>query len=111
MSKNYTNFSKHFNKKENNRVVTSIEQNVDNLKIETENAVLTIQPTTAIGVVTCKLLNVRKEPNRSKNVLCIIDENNEVTIDLTASTNEEFYKVTTASGVEGYCMKKFIKIR
>jgi len=64
------------------------------------------------GIVTgCKRLNVRKESNKESDVVCIIDEGAEVVIDSKSSTTEDFYKVTTSNGVEGYCMKKFITIK
>lgn len=63
-----------------------------------------------IGVVTdCLKLNVRKEPNKDADILCEIMLAAEVMVDKAKST-EDFYKVVTASGVEGYCMKKFISI-
>jgi len=63
------------------------------------------------GVVTdCEKLRVRKAPKADATVISMIDVDAEVKIDKAAST-EEFYKVTTAAGVEGYCMKKFITVK
>jgi hypothetical protein len=46
-----------------------------------------------IGFVTnCKKLNVREKPK-------------------TDSATEEFYKVFTVAGIEGFCMKNFITIQ
>lgn len=62
------------------------------------------------GVVTdCLKLNVRKEPDSTAEVVCTIDASTTVVISEEEST-EEFYKVYTAAGLEGYCMKKFITI-
>lgn len=58
----------------------------------------------------CERLRVRKESNVDSEELCIINKSSEVVIDLENST-EDFYKVKTSEGVEGYCMKKFITIR
>jgi len=41
-------------------------------------------------------------------VICTINCHAEVEIDELEST-DDFYKICTASGVEGYCMKKFIR--
>lgn len=63
------------------------------------------------GIVTdCLRLNVRKEPEIDAEVVTVIPALSKVTVDLDAST-ETFYKIRTAVGVEGFCMKKFIAIR
>ena len=54
-------------------------------------------------------LNVRKEPSKEAGILCEILLAAEVMVNLSGST-DDFYKVVTTSGVEGYCMKKFISI-
>lgn len=64
-----------------------------------------------IGIVGgCKKLNIRAEPCGDADVISVIDVDKEVIIDLEKST-EDWYGVCTASGVEGYCMKKFITIK
>lgn len=60
-------------------------------------------------VVNCKKLNVREEPESDANVVCTIDALTDVEIDEATST-DEFYKVYLSSGLEGFCMKKFIVI-
>ena len=63
------------------------------------------------GKVTgCTKLNVRKKADKDADVLAIIDCNKEVTVNLSDST-EEFYKICTPAGIEGYCMKKFVDAR
>ena len=69
------------------------------------------QPKTKIGVVVnCDRLYVRSAPDTDadpvKDIACGI----ELMIDDSEST-DEFYKVFTAAGLEGFCMKKFIKIQ
>lgn len=67
-------------------------------------------PKTTTGVVFgCSKLNVRVEPETTADIACIIDANSEVKIDRANST-KDWFKVTTASGVDGYCMRKFVKI-
>lgn len=60
-------------------------------------------------VVDCVKLNVREEPNTKASVVFEIPVGSTVFIDETCST-DEFYKICTEHGVEGYCMKKFIEI-
>lgn len=83
------------------------EVNSDNNVQETVNETQHVN-----GVVTgCDRLNVREEASQESRVLCVIEKDSEVQVELTADhTAAEFYKVTTPSGVSGYCMKKFINI-
>lgn len=60
-------------------------------------------------VVDCIKLNVRETPNTQAEIVCVINASTNLVIDEAEST-EEFYKVCTESGAEGFCMKKFIKI-
>ena len=64
-----------------------------------------------MGFVTnCKKLNIREEPRTDATIICEVDYQTELMIDENEST-EEFYKVFTAAGIEGFCMKKFITIQ
>ena len=64
----------------------------------------------AFGTVECKnKLNVRKAPIVGAPIATEIKNGSMVEINLAEST-EEFYKVCTEKGVEGFCMKKFIKL-
>ena len=66
-------------------------------------------PAPKIGrVFGCTSLNVRKAPKTNAAVICTINCHAEVEIDELEST-DDFYKICTASGIEGYCMKKFIR--
>lgn len=67
------------------------------------------EPVMAV-VTNCRKLNVREEPNADATVIDKIDDNSEVMVDMTESTGE-FYKIHTASGLEGFCMRKYIKIQ
>lgn len=64
------------------------------------------------GIVSnCEFLNIRKESSKDAEVLCTLGVNTMVKVDLTVDKEaEEFYKIVTPNGVEGYCMKKFITI-
>lgn len=61
------------------------------------------------GVVTdCERLNVRETPSVGATVVAVLPALSSVTVDLEQST-EDFYKVCTAEGVEGFCMKRYRK--
>lgn len=63
------------------------------------------------GVVTdCLRLNIREAPKADAEIATVIDALSEVMVDMDGST-DEFYKVCTASGIEGFCMRKFIAVR
>jgi len=65
---------------------------------------------TKIGiVVNCSRLNVRANPRVNADVVCVIERDSKVVIDEDGTT-ENFYKICTEVGVEGYCMKRFINI-
>ena len=75
-----------------------------------KNTPKTIDETVSRGSVTnCLFLNVRAKPSIKADVLCTIAKSEEITIDLDNSKGS-FYKVRTASGVDGYCMKKYIAL-
>ena len=70
-----------------------------------------IPPQPMFGLVSdCFKLNVRTEPNKESDIMCVIEENEEVMIDPDYST-EDWYKVYTKEGVDGFCMKEFIKVQ
>ena len=62
-----------------------------------------------MGYVKAKRLNIRKEPNIESGIVCIVETGSELMIEKEGST-KEWFKVYTASGFEGYCMKKFVTI-
>ena len=79
-------------------------------EIVVENTTESVEPSTVLGVVTeCVKLRVRSTPEIADNVLAEIILASEVLVDLKEST-DEFYKITTEAGVEGYCMKQYINI-
>lgn len=65
-----------------------------------------------VGIVSgCIKLNVRAEAKKEATILCVLDKGTEVTLLDSEEVSEDFYKVCTKDGVEGYCMKKFIEIK
>ena len=64
-----------------------------------------------IGIVTnCVRLNVRETPIITAKILSEVDVNSKLMIDETEST-EEWFKIYTETGIEGFCMKKFIAVQ
>lgn len=61
------------------------------------------------NVVGCTSLNMRENPDRSAPIITVIPAGTEVVIDMEQSISE-FYKVSNAAGIEGYCMKQYIQI-
>lgn len=60
-------------------------------------------------IIGCKKLNVRKLPSRDSEIISELVEGSEIMIDDNEST-ALFYKICTEHGIEGYCMKNFIKV-
>lgn len=58
-------------------------------------------------VFNCSRLNVRVAPKPGAAVVCEIPCNTKVEINEAEST-DDFYKIYTVSGVEGFCMKTYI---
>ena len=82
----------------------------EEVKPVAEPAKINIPSRKSKGVVSdCAKLNVREAAKPDAEVICVITRDTELVIDERASTRE-FYKVCTAAGVEGFCMKRFIAI-
>lgn len=66
------------------------------------------EPETIYGrVVNCVRLNVREDADPDADVVCVIKALSDVEIVKEEST-DEYYKVYLPSGMEGYCMRKYI---
>lgn len=61
-------------------------------------------------VVDCNRLNIRTKPSINSQPVGNVTVNSEVIINLNQS-NDEWLKVITKDGVEGFCMKKYVKIK
>ena len=65
---------------------------------------------TLYGIIKdCSKLNIRKKPNTSADVVCIVNEGTEVKINTDGV--DGWYGVCTANGIEGYCMSKFVELK
>ena len=84
-----------------------VDETVENSSKETTEEDIVLE---VLGVVTgCNLLNVRSQPEANSNIITVIPIDSVITIsDVNAS--QDFYKVLIGD-LEGYCMKKFIKIK
>ena len=86
-----------------------IQDTQNELEID-ENHNRNIAQATIIGYTK---LNVRKNPSKDSEVVCIITKDSSVTVNYNEST-EDFYKVyVNVDNVpyEGFCMKEFISIK
>ena len=117
--KNYTKYSKYLNNNDNNAVNPELEEVVleaggEIVEEESVTEEVTVDPKNdeiVCFVTGCKRLNVREKPSKDSKVLCIIDEDEELTADMTQADNSDFYAIRTSKGIEGYCMKKFITFK
>lgn len=111
---NYTQFHNQVEEKTEEIVNEVIEETVDQEPVE-ESVEETVEPEiieekSVIGVVTgCKRLRVRADATTDAIIITEIDEDSVVVIDMDNST-DDFYKVHTETGAEGWCMRKFIEI-
>ena len=90
-------------------VETVVNTTVDTT-VETETTTETETNSGAVGkgvVANCAKLNVRSKPSVNGDVICVLDKDVEVTIDVDEST-DEWFKIRTVTGGEGYCMRKFV---
>lgn len=118
----YSQYSDNKNKKNEFEVSESVDTtNVDaETVVESENVVapevtMVVEevgtvglPETVEGVVAnCAKLNVRANPRVDADVVCVLDAASEIEINVTKST-DDWFSVCTATGIEGYCMRKFV---
>lgn len=111
--KNYSKFSGNNKKFNHEAMVAKNEETVQNVADGIiEEIVNPVEEKIVNGFVSgCKKLNVRAEANKDSSVLCIIDEKAELLVHVVEGDTSDFYKVHTASGIDGFCMKKFITIK
>lgn len=126
MSKHKHNYSQYSNKPkhENTKVTEELLNPIAEVKMDSEPEVVkpavtpalvneTVEtkplPKTVEGmVVGCAKLNVRKEPNLFADIVCALNVQSEIEIDVEKSNKDWFY-ICTATGIEGYCMRKFVE--
>lgn len=88
--------------------VETVTEDIQTVEVEPESKIE--EPKHVTGIVTdCVKLNVREDPYPTATILGAITAATELIVDKEASTND-FYKICTSAGLEGYCMKKFVTI-
>lgn len=60
-------------------------------------------------VVKCERLNVRENPSKESLAVHKLQKGSTVAINFEDST-DNFYKIYTEVGIEGFCIKEFIEI-
>lgn len=91
--------------------VTPVESDTPVVNITEETVETVTLPETVKGTVTnCAKLNVRVKPTIDADVVCVLDSMSEVEVDVTRSSSD-WFKICTASGVEGFCMRKYINAK
>jgi SH3-like domain-containing protein len=80
-----------------------MEQELDPEPIEVE-ATLVIDA----EIANCAKVNVRTTPEMCENVLLVLNQGSPIKIDQTYKS-EEWFKIVTEAGVEGYVKKQFVK--
>ena len=77
---------------------------------EPEVIVPSIENNEVIGKISgFEKLYVRKEASKDSEPVGIVTDKDDLSIDVARST-DDFYKVITSNGLEGYCIKEFVKI-
>lgn len=88
------------------------------LDVDSNDLIYSVEDTEAeteevemFGVVTdCLKLNIREKPDKNSGIVTVVACLTELKIDPIMST-DDWYAVCTASGIEGFCMKKFVAVR
>ena len=121
---NYSNYSKRPENRENTveqpaNAVADVETVIETIP-ETKPEVKPATPAkpaapaktiTKKGVVfNCAKLNIRDGASITADPICVVDANSELVVYINENFGE-FYKVCTASGVEGYCMKNYVSLK
>ena len=74
---------------------------------EPEDVTETAKETVGVVNDSCTALNVRKEPSLEAEIICSINSGSKLVIDETGST-DDWFKVCTETGAEGFCMKEYV---
>lgn len=89
--------------------VTEVVEAAEVAEVENAEPVKPVETVSAV-VVNCAKLNVREEPVLKAKVVAVIDASSEVVVYATEGFGN-YYKVCTASGIEGYCVKDFLELK
>ena len=95
-----------------NETVEQVEETINEVEKSTNEIEETKEEVTAefIGkIIEFEKLYVRKEASKYSEPVGIVTDKDYLSIDIMHST-DDFYKVITSNGLEGYCVKEFVKI-
>lgn len=101
---NYTQYS---NKKKDERKFENDDKPAKVALMEETVDTVTLPNTVEGIVVNCGKLNVRAEPNIDSDIVTVLNVMSEIEINVNESTGK-WFKVCTATGIEGYCMRQFV---
>lgn len=108
-----TNEIKEETTEEVNESITEVDESQNEIVEETQEINETVEEETnsnKIGkIFGYEKLYVRKDPSVDSEPVGIVTSNDDLAIDEYHST-DDFYKVYTSNGLEGYCVKKFVRI-
>ena len=90
-----------------NETVEQVEETINKVEKTTNEIEETEE---VIGkIIEFEKLYVRKEASKYSEPVGIVTDKDYLSIDIIHSTYD-FYKVITSNGLEGYCVKEFVKI-
>ena len=95
-----------------NETVEQVEETINEVEESTNEIEETKEEVTeeVIGkIIEFEKLYVRKEASKYSEPVGIVTYKDYLSIDIIHST-DDFYKVITSNGLEGYCVKEFVKI-
>ena len=95
-----------------NETVEQVEETINEVEESTNEIEETKEEVTeeVIGkIIEFEKLYIRKEANKYSEPVGIVTDKDYLSIDIIHST-DDFYKVITSNGLEGYCVKEFVKI-
>lgn len=109
IEENTSNIEENVSEPETEESVITDNGHNDPIGNEGENAIEESEETNLIlGVINCNnLLNVRKEPSKESEVIGIVSNGDNVNV---IEEINGFYKITTPSGINGFCVKEFVRI-
>ena len=118
MSENYNNFFNNVESDETATVLKPVELTEEDILEGPEPEIVegftepeeTEAPKPLYGINNCKKLNVRTEPRKNADIVCILDSANAFEIEELES-DPEWVKVFIDNGKEGFCMKQYVAIK
>ena len=95
-----------------NETIEQVEETINEVEESTNKIEETKKEVTeeVIGkIIEFEKLYIRKEADKNSEPVGIVTNKDYLSIDIIHST-DDFYKVITSNGLEGYCVKEFVKI-